>query len=227
MRLLAVDTSTEACSAALLTENGVSEKWQAAPSEHARLLMPMIRELLEEAGLLLHELDALAYGRGPGSFTGLRIASGVVQGLALSLDKPAVPVSVLAALASRALASTRAKHVCAALDARMQEVYWGVFERDPQDRPIPAIEEQVCEPGAIKNPRVMGKWAAIGSGWSVYGSELAEQCGGGPTWRLDEELPHARDIATLAATGFAEGKTVTAEAVQPVYLRNRVARKQT
>lgn len=225
MNLLALDTATEACSAALSTRAGTHERWARAPRDHARLLMPMIDALLTEQGLELSDLDALAFGRGPGSFTGLRIATGVVQGLALSLDKPVAPVSVLAALALQAFRRTPSDRVCTALDARMDEVYWAVFSRGHDDYPVPEIAETVCAPEAVTLPEGASHWASVGSGWSAYGDRLERACGRPSSLHVNDALPHAQDIATLALSALERGEALTAEKVEPVYLRDRVAQK--
>src|SRR5690606_41346453 len=125
--LLALDTATEACSVALLHEGRVLSRYEVAPRLHAQRLLPMVQEVLDEAGIAIAALDAIAFGRGPGAFTGVRIAIGVVQGLAFALDRPVLPVSNLAVLAQRAHRESGASQVAAAIDARMDEIYWGCF----------------------------------------------------------------------------------------------------
>ncbi|HED40783.1 MAG TPA: tRNA (adenosine(37)-N6)-threonylcarbamoyltransferase complex dimerization subunit type 1 TsaB, partial [Chromatiales bacterium] len=129
MKLLAIDTATEACSAALSINGEISERYEIAPRQHATLILPMIDSLLSEAGITLAQMDAIAFGRGPGAFTGVRIGVGVVQGLAFSIERPVVPVSSLAAMAYGAMAKFNATNVLAGIDARMGEVYWGAYQR--------------------------------------------------------------------------------------------------
>jgi tRNA threonylcarbamoyladenosine biosynthesis protein TsaB len=186
--------------------------------------MPMVYELLSEADTRLSDIDVLAFGRGPGSFTGLRVAAGVVQGLALGLDCPVVPVSTLAALAHQAFRRTEARCAAAALDARMGEVYWGVFERGDNE-PVALQPERVTAPNGVPRAKDAGNWASAGSGWDVYCSELQTASGIDPRWRLHEALPRARDIAELAVFGHRTGNGVTAADAHPVYLRNKVAEK--
>ena len=129
MKILAVETATEACSAALSVEGEIIERYTVSPREHSLLILPMLESLLAEAGLVLNQLDALAFGRGPGSFTGVRIAAGVIQGVAFGADLPVAPVSTLAAMAQDIFAKSRETAVFTALDARMGEVYWGVYQK--------------------------------------------------------------------------------------------------
>ncbi|MGH8459668.1 MAG: tRNA (adenosine(37)-N6)-threonylcarbamoyltransferase complex dimerization subunit type 1 TsaB, partial [Nevskiales bacterium] len=130
MKLLALDSATEACSVALYIDGEVRERFEVAPRRHTQLLMPMVHSLLAEAGIGFSDLDLLAYAQGPGSFTGLRIAAGAVQGLALGLDRPVIGISTLAALASRAMRVGQAQQVAVAMDARMNQVYWGQYALD-------------------------------------------------------------------------------------------------
>ena len=132
MKILAIDTSTEACSAALLIDGDLQGVYKLAPREHSLLILKMIDGLLSDAGITVSELDAIAFGRGPGSFMGLRIAAGVVQGIAYAHELPVIPVSTLKAIAQRASEETRHQHVLAAIDARMDEVYWAAYSLQGQ-----------------------------------------------------------------------------------------------
>src|SRR5690554_5943555 len=127
MKLLAIDTATEACSVALLVDGQTFDRYAVIPRLHARQVLPMVQQVLDEAGTALAAVDAIAFGQGPGAFTGLRIAAGVVQGLAFALDKPVLPVSSLAAIAQRVWREQQAGQVAVAIDARMDEVYWGCY----------------------------------------------------------------------------------------------------
>lgn len=220
--ILALDSSTEACSCALLTPDGHFERHMVKPREHTRLILPLIEELLVEAGCRLADLDALAYGRGPGSFTGLRIAAGVVQGLAFGLDIPVVQVSTLEALAVQAReAGVRASHLLACLDARIDEVYWAWFE--VQDgRPKRLGEEQLCRPESLEVPAATDAgFAAIGNGL-CYRERMPSLLVANLGAELPDALPRARDMLLLAEADFAAGLAVPAEQVQPVYLRDKV-----
>ncbi|HDP89812.1 MAG TPA: tRNA (adenosine(37)-N6)-threonylcarbamoyltransferase complex dimerization subunit type 1 TsaB, partial [Thioalkalivibrio sp.] len=152
MKILAIDTATDACSAALFLDGEVTSRFELAPRRHTELILPMVGSLLEEAGLAVTDLDAVAFGRGPGAFTGLRIAAGVAQGLALGADLPVIPVSTLATMAQQVMDEAGAEAVAAALDARMGEVYWGCYRRDAEGVAEPVGPETVCAPQAVPVP---------------------------------------------------------------------------
>ncbi|HEX9627763.1 MAG TPA: tRNA (adenosine(37)-N6)-threonylcarbamoyltransferase complex dimerization subunit type 1 TsaB [Acidiferrobacterales bacterium] len=217
MRLLALDTSTEACSAALTLDGRISERFLLG-RQHSSQLLAMIAELLAEAGIALKQLDALAFGRGPGAFTGLRIGTGVVQGLAFGAGLPVVPVSSLAALAQ----GESAPRVLAALDARMGQVYWGAFERDAGGLMRPAGAEGLVTPATLTPPP--GRWWGVGRGWDAYGEALRDRLGPVLEGYTPNAWPHAAQVAVLGAAGFAAGAGVPAEQALPVYLRDDVAR---
>ncbi len=221
MKLLAIETSTIACSAALSLAGEVCERYELAPRRHADLLLPMIDELLAEAGIGIDALDAVAFARGPGAFTGLRIAASVAQGIAWAAALPVVPVSTLAALAQGVVSEGSAERVLAAMDARMAEVYWGAY------RGVNGIvrlqgEECVCAPARVPLPEGEG-WFGGGDGWSAYGALLDERLGAHVGGRDAARYPRARDVATLAVHHYAEHGGLPAEQALPVYLRDRVA----
>lgn len=224
MRLLALDTATDACSAALLIDGDIEQDLRIAPREHARLLLPMIDELLAKAGVTPAQLDAVAFGRGPGSFTGLRIAAAITQGIALGLGIPVVPVSTLAALAQSVMREMNKDQVLPALDARMQEVYWAAYRRDDAGLARLQGDEMVCAPAAVPRPPP-GRWVGAGSGWAAYGEALRQRCGEAVAGVLPECRPQARDIALLAAPVVAGGEALPPELALPVYLRDQVAEK--
>ena len=181
--------------------------------------MQMVDEVLSESALTLHDLDGLAYGEGPGSFTGLRIACAVAQGLAFSADLPVAGIGTLQAMA----AASEASRVICCLDARMQEVYHAAYElQDGQWREISA--PRVCAPAAVPFPEGAG-WTGCGSGFAVYGDVLKQQLGPGLAALRPAVYPHARDIARLAAPVFAAGRGLPAEQAAPVYVRDKVALK--
>ena len=224
MKLLAIDTSTEACSAALLIDGEVLERYRLAPREHTRLILPMIDELMSDSGLKVGALDAVAFGRGPGAFTGLRIAAGVIQGIAFAAGLPVVPVSSLAALAVGWHRETGADRVLAAIDARIREVYWGAYECDAAGEARIMGDEVVCSAEQVPVPIGEG-WYGVGSGWAAYQPDLQRRLAGALSGWEGQRYPRAHDVALLAVTAVDRGETVSAEHALPVYLRNEVAVK--
>ncbi len=226
MKLLAVETATEACSAALVIGEEITERYRLAPRKHAELILPMAQELLSDAGIGLTDLDGVAFGRGPGSFTGLRIAAGIVQGIAFGADLPVVPVSTLAALAQGVIKEFDAPNVLAAIDARMGEVYWGAYTRDENGLAWLQGKEKVSAPEHVSMTD-SGPWAGAGSGWTDYQPQLKKILGNKINRVILDRFPHAADVALLAVEAFEAGMAVPAEAAIPEYLRNDVARKPT
>ena len=218
MRLLAFETSTEACSVAVYVDGQVHERFEVAPRRHTELALPWAEALLAEAGIARSQLDAIAVGRGPGAFTGVRLAIAVAQVIALALDLPVVPVSTLAALAMRAGGERRV----AAIDARMGEVYLGTFARQADGGLCALADEVVVAPDLAILPEA-GGWIGVGTGFAAADGALRARFGD----RLLEVdaavLPHAADVATLAALAFARGEAQAPERIEPAYLRNNVA----
>lgn len=223
IRILAIETATAACSAALYIDGEVEERYSLAPRQHAALILPMVESLLLEAGLACHDLDAMAFGRGPGAFTGVRIAASTAQGIAFGAGLPVLPVSTLAALASGAMRETNESRIIAALDARMDEVYWGIYERGDKGVPELLNEEQVAKPDVVSMPET-DDWVAAGSGWAAYAGVLMPRIGERLRSVLPDLEPRAHDIALIGADSFARGETRRAEDAIPVYLRDQVAR---
>ena len=219
MKLLAIDTATEACSAALHIDGVTTSRYEVAPRRHAQLILTMVDELLADSSLSLSQLDALAFGRGPGAFTGVRIAAGVIQGLALSADCPIVPVSTLAALAQGAIYES--KQIACAIDARMGEVYWGLYQANEDSIMQLVGEESVCPPDAIQIPASDG-WFGVGSGWESYENELKCRMSGSLSACRTGDYPNAEAICTLAIDAYLRGEVVDAAEAQPVYLRDKV-----
>lgn len=223
MKLLALDAATEACSAALLLDGAVRERFEVIGRGHAGRLLPMAHALLQDADLALGGLDGIAFGRGPGGFTGLRIAAGIAQGLSAGAGLPVVPVSNLAALAAGAARASGATRILACLDARMGEVYWAAFTGGA-DSLRAESEERLTQPHAVVPPSP-GDWFGAGAGFAAYpaiagrlGARLAGSDGG--------LLPHAADIARLAAVELAAGRGLPATRALPVYLRNEVVHRR-
>ena len=257
MKLLAFETATEACSVALWIDGEVRERFEIAPRRHAELSLPWAEQLLAEAGLAKSQLDAVAVGRGPGAFTGVRLAIALAQGIALALDRPVVPVSTLAALAARAfapplatagggwegvasapvnlppdhatppqpspaVAGEGAMHILAAIDARMGEVYAATFVR-VDDGVRGLSPEAVTTPDAVELPAVPALWHGVGTGFGALEGHLQTRLQA-RLLRVDPTaLPHAADVARLAAAAFARGETLAPERLEPAYLRDNVA----
>jgi len=217
MKLLALDTSTEACTVAIAVDGRAMERFSVG-GNHSEQILPMVQELLAEAGASLKELDAVVFGRGPGSFTGLRIAAGVTQGLAFGADRPVVPVSSLAALAQ----GQNADRVLAAFDARMQQVYWGAYVRGPGGLVELTGEESVLAPSDVPKPETAG-WLGAGSGWDRYHPLLrARVAEAVADWRPNC-YPHAVDLARLGEAAVRAGHTVAPDQAIPIYIRDNVA----
>ncbi|CAN7229526.1 tRNA (adenosine(37)-N6)-threonylcarbamoyltransferase complex dimerization subunit type 1 TsaB [Pseudoxanthomonas sp. LjRoot168] len=233
MKLLAFETSTEACSIAVYVDGEVRERFDVAPRRHAELALPWAEALLAEAGLARSQLDAIALSRGPGAFTGVRLAIALAQGIALALDRPLVPVSTLAVLAAQVppppvsageggcdVAAPRA--ILAAIDARMGEIYTGTFVHRG-DRLEATSGEAVVAPADYVLAGDARGWVGVGTGFAASGGVLAARLETRFA-RIDAHaLPHASDLAKLAADAFMRGEGIAPEHVEPAYLRNNVA----
>jgi tRNA threonylcarbamoyladenosine biosynthesis protein TsaB len=220
MRILAIDTATEICSVALLIDGACSSREVLTQRTHAELVLPMVDELLREASLTLREVDCIAYGRGPGAFTGVRVAVGVVQGLAFGARRPTVGVSSLAAVAYQVMQPDALVLVC--MDARMSEVYTAIYSAQSDGGLELESPERVLAPGEVDGPIAGGRNRAMvlaGTGFRAY-PELRARFPDLPVH--DELLPHARDIAALAQIEFKAGRAQSAANVQPTYLRDKV-----
>ncbi len=254
MKLLAVETSTEACSAALYIDGVINERFEFAPKEHTKLILPMIDSLMSDAGLKPQQLDALAFSCGPGSFTGVRIATGVIQGIAFGADLPVVPVSTLAAIAQDFFdthGKTQAKCLplppgegrgeglqkrtnpdhpqniniaFTAMDARMGEIFWGVYQRNEQGYAELIGKESVTPATEVEFPDLTG--VGVGSGWGVYNQELMARLACRVRYCETGNLPRASAIARLGGRGFEQGLAIAVELAMPVYLRDKVAKKE-
>jgi len=238
MNILAIDTATEACSAALIIDGGtassrISAQYQLAPREHSRLILKMIDELLADAGMPVSDLDAIAFGRGPGSFMGLRIAAGVVQGIAFAHDIPVIPISTLQAIAQRAYEESGNDHILVAIDARMDEVYWGAYYlAEPASADAKWLldgEEKVMSPDMLELPVMLTEknriWVGAGSGWGSYADRLLAAENFSLQSMLVDCYPSADVMVKLAINEFRAGNMVSAAQAIPVYLRNDIAKK--
>lgn len=226
MRILAIDTATEACSVALSDNGSTHAHFELCPREHTQRILPMVQDILTAGGLSLEQLDVLAFGRGPGSFTGVRIGIGIAQGLALGANLPLTGVSTLATMAQGAWRKTGATRVLAAIDARMGEVYWAEYQRDEQGVWHGEETEAVLKPEVVSERlrQLQGSWVTVGTGWPAW-PEMAS--GSGLTLSDGEVLlPAAEDMLPLAQQQFSAGNVVAVEHAEPVYLRNEVAWKK-
>jgi tRNA threonylcarbamoyladenosine biosynthesis protein TsaB len=221
--ILALDSSTDACSVALYADGQLDARFELAAKSHTQRLLPMVDELLDGNNLKLQNLDAIAFGRGPGSFTGLRICMGIVQGLAFGAQLPVIPVSTLEAMALgyyRANPDTSLP-VLVSLDARMDEVYWGLFAR--KDNSVVALSDEfVMKPEFLAEQVIIqslaGQFIAVGPGWHYP----AMQALAASTIVMDAQ-PHAEDMALIAAQVWSAGGAINVLDAQPVYLRDTIS----
>ena len=223
MKILALETATEACSAALFVDGDIRFKYQVEPRKHSELILPMLEELLAEAGLALKQLDAVAFANGPGAFTGVRIATGVVQGVAYGADLPVITVSTLASLAQRAFREFGYREVMAAFDARMGEVYWGCYRVGSNGLVHSVIEDQIAVPESVEIP-AEGSWYGVGTGWETYAELLSERLSERVLEIRSDLFCSAYDVAQLAAA-VPPDQWRSADLALPTYLRDQVAKK--
>lgn len=236
LTLLALDTSTEACSVALLYNGEKTYLNELAQRTHAKRILPMVDEILTDSGLKLNQLDALAFGRGPGSFTGVRVGVAIAQGLALGTDLPVIPISNLTAMAQAAFELYQAENVAAAIDARMNEVYFSQLVREKKCTDFGQffvwknlIPEQVCSPEKalvqLANSTALNIATStalrVGTGWNAYAQFATKGLTGS-----DIELPDARYMLELARVEWLQQKTISALEIEPIYLRNEVTWKK-
>ncbi|MES3023460.1 MAG: tRNA (adenosine(37)-N6)-threonylcarbamoyltransferase complex dimerization subunit type 1 TsaB [Pseudomonadota bacterium] len=217
--ILAIETSSELASCALIRDGAVLARESSGVRTHSQSILPMVQELLAEAGLTLAECDALAFGAGPGSFTGVRTACGIAQGLAFGAKLPVVPLITLAAMALACHQQTGATDIVTVLDARMGEVYWAQYRYANGWQTV--SEPALCAPGAVEPLTAAGPLAACGNGFAAYPDAFA-----GRAWAAEAHaaiMPHARELAQLAGAALAAGLSVGAADAQPLYLRNKIA----
>ncbi|MBT8077062.1 MAG: tRNA (adenosine(37)-N6)-threonylcarbamoyltransferase complex dimerization subunit type 1 TsaB [Gammaproteobacteria bacterium] len=224
MRLLALDTTSNACSVALQVGDQIAERHEVEARAHSRVLLPMIRDLLAQFDCTLSQLDAVVLGNGPGSFIGLRIGASVAQGLTFGAGVPLVAISSLAAVAQQCFVEDAAKRVLVAQDARMHEVYLAGFEKTPDGLPKPAFDVQLQSIGGMADTGgAAGRWVAAGDGWHRHAALLQSNA------NLIESVselryPRARALLPSGAAAFAAGETVDPVSLVPTYVRETVAR---
>lgn len=217
MKILALETSTDLCSVALWLDGEIDARDIVAGQRNSELLLPLIDALLDAHALKAADLDGVAFGAGPGSFTGLRIACGVAQGIAFGANVPVVGIGTLLALAE----SSRAERVVCCLDARISEIYHAAYEK--RAGTWHAVHEpSLCKPDAAPGLPA-GEWTGCGSGFAAYGAVLKSRYDGRLALVIPDLAPHAREIAALAAGEFRSGRAVAAEQAAPLYVRNKVA----
>ncbi len=224
MKLLAIETATEACSAALLLDGEITERFVVQPRRQSELILGMVDELLAAAEMSPRALDAVAFGAGPGSFTGVRIATGVTQGIAYGADLPVVPISTLAALAQHQFRKSGQRRLLPAFDARMNELYWGCYEVDEGGLVQPMLPDRLLPPEKVSWLQG-GGWNGVGGGWEAYGELLSRRIGDDLQAVTPDLHCSAHDVALLGAARFqGTGGVLAAEAL-PLYLRDDVAQK--
>ena len=221
-KILALDTSTDACSVALHYDGEIIEDFRIIPRQHTQQLLPMVESILSEAGISVNGLDAIAFGRGPGSFAGIRIATGATQGLAYAAELPVLPISTLKAMALSAVKKEAAPSIVSALDARMNEIYVAAYQFE-QGELTPVLDETVCAPSELVLPE--GRFLAVGSGFG-YWDDMSEVIRNGVTLSHDKYYPSAAMMLELAITDWQHNKAVSPEDALPVYLRDEVAWKK-
>lgn len=224
MKLLAIETSSQACSAALYLDGNILHRSAQEPRQHSQLLLPMVQEVLREGDCILSGLDAMAFGHGPGSFTGVRIATGIIQGLSLGSGIPVIGISTLAAIALRCARTQGPAPVLVAVDARMDEVYWAGYSCQEGREAQVLIPEQLSRPEQVHVAHAATGWQAAGSGWARY-AETLRAGHPGLTGVWPEIEPDAVEVALLAAAALVRDTAVPAERAMPRYLRHQVATK--
>jgi len=221
MKLLAIDTVTEACSVALWQDGEITVREAVVKQQHTEMILPMLESVLAETETALSQLDAIAFNRGPGSFTGLRIGAGVTQGLALGLDLPVIPVSSLATLAQGSWRLDAQTQVFACIDARQAEVYWAGYRLE--DGIMVTVTDEHIGPVAAIRINMPGEWYGVGTGFDRYATELARLAGVNWLGTQGERYPLAQDMLPMAQVAWQRREYLPASDAIPVYLRNNVA----
>lgn len=220
MNILTFDTATEACSVALQCGDAVHYRHEIAPQQHAKLLLPLIQSLVTEAGIQLQDLDAIGFGCGPGSFMGVRLATGVAQGLGFGLGIPLIPISSLRVIAQAAYARFGVTSVLAGWDARMQEIYWGFYQLNQQGIMQVVVDDSLSTPEAIDTSFVHELASLAGNAWKVYHDRLPGAFS--TITSFTDSYPEANAMLTIATSEFALGNIVPAEQAHPHYVRHHV-----
>lgn len=223
-KLLAIDTSTEACSVALFIDGDLLENFTIIPRQHNEKILSMVKSILADGNVTLNHLDAIVFGRGPGAFTGLRIATAVVQGLAFAVDIPVIPISTLAAMAYGEHRQSGREYILTAIDARMSEIYWAGYQIKNNDC-IVQVAECVCTPEKVTLPVMpdtqVREWVGVGTGWK-YADKLSARVGHLVVDYFVDRFPKADDIVRLGVKAFEKKEIIAAELATPIYLRDNV-----
>ena len=222
VKLLGIETATEACSAAVLIDGEVVERFEVSPRKHNELILPMCETVLADAGISLKQLDGIAFGCGPGAFTGIRIAASVTQGIALAHDLPVVSISTLANLAYQAEVGV-GELVMPSIDARMDEIYWGLYKKTLDNVELVG-KERVQLPGEVSIADNIS--CGLGTGWGVYKQILQQRIGCNAKNFIEDALPHAKVTVQLAKYKYLRQQMVDAMHALPVYLRNQVVHQK-
>lgn len=225
VKLLGIETATEACSAALYLDGEIVERYEVAPRKHNELILTMCEQVLAEAEVALTSIDALAFGCGPGAFTGLRIAASVTQAISLAHDLPVASISTLANLAQQIKMQT-GERVLTAIDARMDEIYWAIYEKNQQNSLDLIVEECVQASNSIEAQQMEKVNYGWGTGWQTYKDDLASKSKLEAQAINGQALPRASTTVELGAIKYRDNDMVDAVNVLPVYLRNQVVQKK-
>ncbi len=220
MSILAIDTVTEMCSVAVSNNDEVFSISELVKQRHTETVLPMVQQVLEQAGLSLAQITTLAFDRGPGSFTGLRVGAGVVQGLALAQDIPVIPVSSLAVLAQGAYRQNQQAQVLACMDARRNEVYWACYEL--HNGLMAAVGEEYVTGADLVATPAQSPWYGIGTGFASYYDELSQNCQVNVTDYDAMRYPLAEDMLPLAQAAWEAGNSIAPNEAIPIYLRDDV-----
>lgn len=222
IRILAIETSTDACSVAIWNHGEIVARSKLCPREHAKFVLPMVKQVMIDSGLQLHQFDVLAFGRGPGSFTGIRIGIGIAQGLALGADLPMLGISTLKTMAQSAWSLSREKRVLASIDARRGEIYLGQFEYEKDGRWSERQEERILTSEQLSDytSSLPGKWFCVGAGWHKYPNLIDKS----KLTISDKTIPFpkAEDMLPLALLDWQGGLAVAVENAVPTYLRDKI-----
>jgi tRNA threonylcarbamoyladenosine biosynthesis protein TsaB len=222
MNILAVDTATEACSVAVKVNSQVFVNYAVCPQQHSAKLLPMVEDTLQQAELKLADIHSVAFGKGPGSFTGVRIATSMAQGLAYGNKVPLLPCSTLQALAQQAVTQQQSQYVAVAIDARMSEIYFALFKNEQGLATLLGDEQVIAPNTAIQQLQGNGHWTAVGSGWEVY-SALNELTN---VSRSDILYPNAEYMLPMSEQLIELKQTIDPKQVNPTYLRDKVTWKK-